>query len=131
MVPGLAGSCHPVWYYGIMLWSDIGYRRLNRLGRANTQKLQITISTGDRCCRSCTAALAQYLEDQGGFPLFTIEGADHNSWQGVRFLLAKASCWAPAQPVLLLQRCNNPARAWSTAARASTASILLQATSRR
>ncbi len=25
-------------------------------------------------CRSCAAAFAQYLEDQGGFPLFTIEG---------------------------------------------------------
>jgi hypothetical protein len=25
--------------------------------------------------RSCAAAFAQYLEDQGGFPLFTIEGA--------------------------------------------------------
>ena len=36
-------------------------------------------------CRSCAAAFAQYLEDQGGFPLFTIEGKD------------------PQQPLWLLQ----------------------------
>ena len=33
-------------------------------------------------CRSCAAAFAQYLEDQGGFPLFTIEGAALSSQNG-------------------------------------------------
>ena len=35
-------------------------------------------------CRSCAAAFAQYLEDQGGFPLFTIEGG-LRSWGHGRF----------------------------------------------